>query len=61
MYFSNPNMAYAAAGGIPVELAKHRGHPLKSFSIPAPPSNTPLIPGQKPGKIISFFNYFFTN
>ena len=42
-------MAYA--GGIPVELAKHRGHPLKSFSIPAPPSNnTPLIPGQKSGK-----------
>lgn len=47
--FSNPNMAYAA-GAIPAELAKHRGHPLKSFSIPAPPSNTPLIPGQKPGK-----------
>lgn len=48
---SNPNMAYA--GGIPVELAKHqhRGqHPLKSFSIPAPPSNTPLIPNQKPGE-----------
>lgn len=44
-------MAYAA-GGIPVELAKHRGHPLKSFSIPAPPSNTPLIPGQKPGKLL---------
>lgn len=52
-HFSNPNMAYAAAaGGIPVELAKHRGHPLKSFSIPAPPSNTPLIPGQKPGNYI---------
>lgn len=41
-------MAYVN-GGIPVELAKHRGHPLKSFSIPAPPSNTPLIPNQKPG------------
>lgn len=35
--------------GIPVEVAKHRGHPLKSFSIPAPPSNTPLIPNSKPG------------
>jgi hypothetical protein len=41
---SNPNMAYA-----PVDIAKHRGHPLKSFSIPAPPSNTPMIPGYKQG------------
>lgn len=32
-------------------MSKHRGHPLKSFSIPAPPSNTPMIPGQKPGEI----------
>lgn len=39
-------------GGMPVELAKHRGHPLKSFSIPAPPSNTPLIPNQKPGNLM---------
>jgi neogenin len=39
-------MAYA-----PVDIAKHRGHPLKSFSIPAPPSNTPMIPGQKPSEI----------
>lgn len=33
-------------------IAKHRGHPLKSFSIPAPPnSNTPMVAGQhKPGK-----------
>ena len=37
--------------GIPVEVAKHRGHPLKSFSIPAPPSNTPLIPNSQPGNI----------
>ncbi|KAL7046588.1 hypothetical protein ACKWTF_002648 [Chironomus riparius] len=43
--YSNPNMAFP---GIPVEVAKHRGHPLKSFSIPAPPSNTPLIPNSKP-------------
>lgn len=42
----------AFAPGIPVDIAKHRGHPLKSFSIPAPPSNTPMIPGHKPGKII---------
>lgn len=41
-------MAYAA--GLPVvDAQKHRGHPLKSFSIPAPPLNTPLIPGHKPG------------
>lgn len=44
---SNPNMAFVP--GMPVDMAKHRGHPLKSFSIPAPPSNTPMIPGQKPG------------
>jgi hypothetical protein len=41
-------MAYAA--GISMEMAKQRGHPLKSFSIPAPPSNTPLIPNHKPGE-----------
>lgn len=41
--------------GIPVEVAKHRGHPLKSFSIPAPPSNTPLIPNSKPGNSSKHF------
>jgi hypothetical protein len=46
---SNPNMA-GYPPGLPVDMAKHRGHPLKSFSIPAPPSNTPMIPGHKPGK-----------
>jgi hypothetical protein len=52
--YSNPNIApnmAAYAAGIPVDIAsKHRqGHPLKSFAIPAPPSNTPLIPNHKPG------------
>ena len=41
----------AFPGSLPVDPSKHRGHPLKSFSIPAPPSNTPLIPNQKPGKM----------
>lgn len=53
-------MPYAA--GIPVDIAKHRGHPLKSFSIPAPPSNTPMIPGQKQGKNFTVFSSkLFTN
>lgn len=38
--------------GVPVDMSKHRGHPLKSFSIPAPPSNTPMIPGHKQGKSV---------
>lgn len=48
-------MAYA-----PVDIAKHRGHPLKSFSIPAPPSNTPMIPGHKSGneKLLKFCETF---
>lgn len=45
--------------GIPVEVAKHRGHPLKSFSIPAPPSNTPLIPNSKPGNNSKYLIFFF--
>ena len=51
-YHSNPNMAFP--GGVPVDMSKHRGHPLKSFSIPAPPSNsnTPLIPGQKGERLL---------
>jgi len=45
--YSNPNMAYVP--GLPPDMQKHRGHPLKSFSIPAPPSSTPMIAGHKSG------------
>jgi neogenin len=47
----------------PVDIAKHRGqHPLKSFSIPAPPSNTPMIPGHKQGKkVVKTFRNFLIN
>ncbi|CAO1297536.1 unnamed protein product [Diamesa hyperborea] len=52
--YSNPNVTYA---GLPVDPnlipKNHRGHPLKSFSIPAPPScGTPIGHKQTPAVTI---------
>uniref|UniRef100_A0A182U6R0 Neogenin C-terminal domain-containing protein n=2 Tax=gambiae species complex TaxID=44542 RepID=A0A182U6R0_9DIPT len=41
----SPNVTYAQ--GIAVDAPKRgQGHPLKSFSVPAPPASTPIISGQ---------------
>ncbi|XP_058066091.1 neogenin [Anopheles bellator] len=41
----SPNVTYAQ--GMAVDGPKRgQGHPLKSFSVPAPPSSTPVISGQ---------------
>ncbi|XP_049295893.1 neogenin isoform X2 [Anopheles funestus] len=41
----SPNVTYAQ--GIAIDAPKRgQGHPLKSFSVPAPPASTPIISGQ---------------
>lgn len=41
-HFSNPSVTYAP--GLSVDAPKRgQGHPLKSFSVPGPPSSTPVI------------------
>uniref|UniRef100_A0A182J115 Neogenin n=1 Tax=Anopheles atroparvus TaxID=41427 RepID=A0A182J115_ANOAO len=41
----SPNVTYAQ--GMAVDAPKRgQGHPLKSFSVPAPPASTPIISGQ---------------
>ncbi|XP_039436857.1 neogenin isoform X1 [Culex pipiens pallens] len=43
--YSNPNVTYAP--GMTVDAPKRgQGHPLKSFSVPAPPASTPIITNQ---------------
>ncbi|XP_062709331.1 neogenin isoform X2 [Aedes albopictus] len=43
--YSNPNVTYAP--GMTVDAPKRgQGHPLKSFSVPAPPASTPIISSQ---------------
>lgn len=42
---SNPNVTYAP--GLSVDAPKRgQGHPLKSFSVPGPPSTQQLLPNQ---------------
>lgn len=43
--FSNPSVTYAP--GLSVDAPKRgQGHPLKSFSVPGPPSTQQLTPNQ---------------
>lgn len=62
-FLSNPNVTYA---GLPVDPnlipKNHRGHPLKSFSIPAPPScGTPIGHNKQSNYPIDCLLYDFTN
>lgn len=56
-FCSNPSVTYAP--GLSVDVPKRgQGHPLKSFSVPGPPSTQQLTSNQaKHG--MNYFNLFF--
>ncbi|KAJ6643801.1 Neogenin [Pseudolycoriella hygida] len=45
--YSNPSVTYAPGLSVDAPKRGHQGHPLKSFSVPGPPSTTPLISNTK--------------
>lgn len=45
--FSNPSVTYSPGLSVDAPKRGHQGHPLKSFSVPGPPSSTPLISNTK--------------
>lgn len=60
MCFSNPSVTYAP--GLSVDVPKRgQGHPLKSFSVPGPPSSSQLIanPNKHNGEFWIYINNNF--